>query len=130
LFEHHTGLMNLKKLESLLLALAAGTLRREDVFNDQGHGALMYDPAPIKFGVGDYDVVITGPRRNIFRRTSADTRQQSLRPYFPALFGDMMITGCIGLLAATADIMPELAGPIRESLHNANRGGIAPWDAD
>jgi uncharacterized protein (DUF1786 family) len=130
LFEHHTGLMNLEKLESLLLALAAGTLRREDVFNDQGHGALMYDPAPLKFGVGDYDVVITGPRRNIFRRTSADTRQQSLRPYFPAPFGDMMITGCIGLLAATADILPELAGPIQESLHNANRGGIAPWDAD
>jgi hypothetical protein len=33
-------------------------------------------------------------------------------------------------LAATADIMLELAGPILESLHNANREGIAPWDAD
>ena len=41
-----------------------------------------------------------------------------------------MITGCFGLLAATADVMPELAEPIRASLYDCDRGGVAPWDAD
>jgi hypothetical protein len=80
--------------------------------------------------VGDYDVAVTGPRRNIFYSGSLTMSQLSLRPYFPAPFGDMMITGCFGLLAAVADVMPELAGPIRASLSNTGGGGIAPWDAD
>jgi uncharacterized protein (DUF1786 family) len=130
LFEHHTGLVNLDKLDSLLIALAEGTIRRDDVFNDQGHGALIYDPSPLRIGEGDYDVVITGPRRNILRPTKASARQQNLRPYFPAPFGDMMISGCFGLLAAMADVLPDLAGPIRASLYNSNRGGVAPWDTD
>jgi uncharacterized protein (DUF1786 family) len=130
LFEHHTGFVDMDKLQSLLLALGEGTIRRADVFNDQGHGALMYDPTPLKFGEGDYDVVITGPRRGIFRPTKASIRQKELRAYFAAPFGDMMITGCFGLLAATADVMPELAELIRSSLYYANRGGAAPWDVD
>jgi uncharacterized protein (DUF1786 family) len=130
LFEHHTGLVDMDKLQSLLLALGEGTIRRADVFNDQGHGALMYDPTPLKFGEGDYDVVVTGPKRSIFRPTKASIRQKNLRAYFAAPFGDMMITGCFGLLAATVDVMPELAEPIRASLHNANRSGAAPWDVD
>lgn len=130
LFEHHTGLVNLNKLENLLHALADGTLRREDVFGDQGHGALVYDPSPHKFGEGNYDVVITGPRRSIFHPVNANSRQPFLRPYFPAPFGDMMITGCFGLLAAIADVMPELAGPIRASLYNEGGRGVAPWDTD
>lgn len=32
-----------------------------------------------------------------------------LRPYFAVPFGDMMIAGCFGLLAATAEVMPNLA---------------------
>jgi uncharacterized protein (DUF1786 family) len=130
LFEHHTGSVNLDKLDSLLTALADGTIRREDVFNDQGHGALIYDPSPLRFGEGDYDVVVTGPRRSIFRPVNAGTRQQDLRPYFSAPFGDMMITGCFGLLSATADVMPELAEPILFSLDSTYWSGFAPWDAD
>ena len=41
-FEHHTGEIDLPKLETLLRALADGSLKHEDVFNDMGHGALMY----------------------------------------------------------------------------------------
>jgi hypothetical protein len=52
----------------------------------------------------------------------------SLRPYFPAPFGDMMITGCFGLLAAVADIFPELAEPIRVSLSQKENSATAPWD--
>ena len=129
LFEHHTGLIDRMKLEDLLIKLAQGTLRNEDVFNDQGHGALVYDSTPLPFGDGDYDVVITGPRRNIYAQEIPGT-QLALRPYFPAPFGDMMITGCFGLLAAVADVMPELAHPIQKSLTLGGRIGTAPWDVD
>ncbi len=130
LFEHHTGLIDLKKLTRLLYALADGTLQGEDVFGDQGHGALIYQSSPLNLGEGDYDVVITGPRRSIFYSKATSIRKKSLRPYFPAPFGDMMITGCFGLLAATADVMPELAEPIRASLYQTSQGGVAPWDAE
>ncbi|HRQ33715.1 MAG TPA: DUF1786 family protein, partial [Anaerolineales bacterium] len=41
-FEHHTGEIDLPKLEALIRKLADGSLKHEDVFNDMGHGALMY----------------------------------------------------------------------------------------
>jgi hypothetical protein len=34
------------------------------------------------------------------------------------------------LLAATADVMPELAEPIQASLYRQSGKGAAPWDAD
>ena len=40
-FEHHTGLLDLLKLEGLLLALADGSLSHQTVFDDHGHGALV-----------------------------------------------------------------------------------------
>ncbi len=130
LFEHHTGFLDLDKLEGLLVRLADGTLRGQDVFDDQGHGALVYSPAKPVNGEGDYDVAITGPRRNIFHSTREINQKKVLRAYFPAPFGDMMITGCFGLLAATAEVMPELTEQIRTSLYDATGKGAAPWDAD
>jgi uncharacterized protein (DUF1786 family) len=130
MFEHHTGMLDADKLESFLLALANGTIRGEDVFNDEGHGALKYDPTTLSLGEGGFEVVVTGPRRNMVRPNRAGLQKPRLRPYFPAPFGDMMITGCFGLLAATADVLPELAEPIHASLHGDAGAGTAPWDAD
>jgi uncharacterized protein (DUF1786 family) len=128
LFEHHTGLVDVNKLEALLLALAQGKIRHEDVFNDQGHGALVYDPTSLRLGVGEYDVVVTGPRRNLFRPVGTTKYSRALRPYYPAPFGDMMITGCFGLLAAVADVLPALADPIHTSLWGQSGIGTAPWE--
>ena len=130
LFEHHTGFLNKSKLERLLRLLGEGSIRNEDVFNDQGHGALMYDSTALKFGEGEYDVAITGPRRSLFTSESSHEERLPLRPYYPAPFGDMMITGCFGLLAAVADVMPEMAEPIQRSLKARKRTGVAPWELD
>jgi hypothetical protein len=56
-------------------------------------------------------------------------RESRLQPYFATPFGDMMIAGCFGLLAATADCLPELAGPIHASLHGRGGSGTPPWEA-
>jgi len=123
-FEHHTGLLDLPTLEGLLGSLADSSLTHEEVFGHHGHGALIYVGAPLLLGSGDYDLVVTGPRRSMFHRGAR------LRPYFPAPFGDMMITGCFGLLAAVADLHPELADTIRDSLTGAGGSGTPPWEIE
>ena len=120
-FEHHTGLIDLPKLERLLVSLADGSLKHETVFDDHGHGALVYDSQPLSLSEGDFGVAVTGPRRNLMRKSS-------LRPYFAVPFGDMMIAGCFGLLAAAADLLPEVSEPIRDSLRGAGGSGTPPWE--
>jgi hypothetical protein len=100
-----------------------------------GHGALMYSQETFKFGKDDFDVVVTGPRRSMFNRKSLIVNRQSsienhksLRPYFATPFGDMMIAGCFGLLAATAEVLPDLTETIHGSLRGTNEHGITPWD--
>jgi len=127
-FEHHTGEIDLSKLESLLLRLADGSLKHQDVFDDMGHGALMYTDEVFEFGKDDFDVVATGPRRGLFNQKSLIENRKSLRPYFSAPFGDMMIAGCFGLLAATAEIMPNVTESVFGSLRGARGRGVAPWD--
>jgi uncharacterized protein (DUF1786 family) len=134
-FEHHTGEIDLPKLEQLLHKLADGSLKHQDVFDDMGHGALMYSEEVFEFGRDDFDVVVTGPRRSMFQAVGRGQKTEShrpsstvLRPYFATPFGDMMIAGCFGLLAATAEVMPGLAETISGSLRGGNGIGVAPWD--
>jgi uncharacterized protein (DUF1786 family) len=127
-FEHHTGEIDLPKLEGLIRKLADGTLKHQDVFDDMGHGALMYSDEIFEFGRDEFDVVVTGPRRSLFNRQSKIVNRKSLRPYYAVPFGDMMIAGCFGLLAATAEILPGLADPILGSLRAGRGRGVAPWD--
>jgi uncharacterized protein (DUF1786 family) len=122
MFEHHTGEIDLQRLEALLLALAGGTLKNEDVFKQQGHGALIYSHEPFTLDTDGINLAVTGPRRNLLK-------ESNLRPYFAAPFGDMMITGCYGLLAATADAIPELGETIRNSLLGPSTGK-APWEEE
>ncbi len=127
-FEHHTGLIDLQKLEGLLRSLADGSLSRESVFDDHGHGALVYEQEPLNLGDDTFDVVVTGPRRSMFSVETQRRDLSSLRPYFAAPFGDMMIAGCFGLLAAVADQFPDLGEPIRKSLSGVGGHGRPPWE--
>ena len=136
-FEHHTGEINLPKLEKYIRALADGSLKHQDIFDDMGHGALVYGTNPFEFGKDEFDVVVTGPRRSMFALTPSPStlsgtrptgRGESLRPYFAVPFGDMMISGCFGLLAAAAEVLPELRETIYASLSGNHKRGVAPWD--
>jgi uncharacterized protein (DUF1786 family) len=125
-FEHHTGEIDLPKLEMLIGKLAEGSLKHQDVFDDMGHGALMYSGDIFEFGEDDFDVVVTGPRRSMFQPVLPSSLR--LQPYFAVPFGDMMIAGCFGLLAATAEVIPDLAEVIHGSLRGERGRGVAPWD--
>jgi len=121
-FEHHTGEINLPKLEKYIRALADGSLKHQNIFDDMGHGALVYGNNPFEFGKDEFDIVVAGPRRSMFMDNP------TLKPYFAVPFGDMMIAGCFGLLAATAEVLPDLAEPIIGSLRGERGHGVAPWD--
>ncbi|NMC13004.1 MAG: DUF1786 domain-containing protein [Chloroflexi bacterium] len=126
-FEHHTGFMDLPKLENYLRGLADGSISRDEVFGDHGHGALVYNHEPLSLGTGSFDVAVTGPRRSLYQLPKG-APVPSLKPYFAVPFGDMMIAGCFGLLAATADLLPELTEPIHRALKGGIRQTAAPWD--
>ena len=76
--------------------IVAGTLTNEAVFNSQGHGTLYLQDGPFDTTV----TVVTGPRRSV------------VESYLPsavaaAPHGDMMISGCFGLLEGFAYRVPE-----------------------
>jgi uncharacterized protein (DUF1786 family) len=136
-FEHHTGEIDLPKLEKYIRGLADGSLKHQDIFDDMGHGALVYGTNPFEFGKDDFDVVVTGPRRSMFATMDNGPLTMNrplsmvdghLQSYFATPFGDMMIAGCFGLLAATAEILPNLTEPIIGSLRGGHGRGVAPWD--
>jgi uncharacterized protein (DUF1786 family) len=122
-FEHHTGEIDRRKLEGYLCALADGSLKNSTVFDDMGHGALVYGTQALELGQGEWDIAVSGPRRALFQGAGG------LRPYFSVPFGDMMLSGNYGLLAAAAESLPETTEAIRASLQMSAGQGRAPWEA-
>ena len=122
-FEHHTGLIDVEKLDLMLESFSSGKLTHQEIFEDHGHGSLIYSSKPYDLTEGDFNVVVTGPRRAIMKGSK-------LRPYYAAPFGDMMLTGCFGLLAAAADTFPEYGETIRASLTGRAGGEKSkpPWE--
>lgn len=106
LFEHHTGLVDRAKVEVLLDRLMAGELTNAEVFDDHGHGGWIGEPAP-----PPAVLAVTGPRRSLLRGSR-------LGPHFAAPFGDMMLSGCFGLVRAVGYRRPDWRGEIEEVLAN------------
>jgi uncharacterized protein (DUF1786 family) len=105
LFEHHTGKLTRDQLEHLLVQLWAGTLSHEDLFAQHGHGALVLDSAP---GRPQF-LAVTGPRRALLAGSA-------LNAYLAVPYGDMMMTGCWGLVRAAAHVFPNNAVAIERAL--------------
>ncbi|MBI2861819.1 MAG: DUF1786 domain-containing protein [Chloroflexi bacterium] len=91
IFEHHTGELSPSELEGYLRKLAQGTITNEEVFADQGHGAVLSDHQPWE----EPFIAVTGPRRGMLRDCS-------LPCYYAVPHGDMMLAGCFGLLRAVS----------------------------
>jgi len=116
LFEHHTGEITVEQLEGFLDRLTDGSLTHEQIFESNGHGAVLFRSQPIASGARC--VAVTGPRRALLR----DSRH---RPYFATPFGDMMLTGCYGLVRAYGDVVPEASRDINRAFSGG--GGKSLW---
>ncbi|XRP96528.1 DUF1786 domain-containing protein [Methanocaldococcus sp. 16A] len=90
LFEHHTRLLTPKKLKNIVDKLADGSLTNEEIFNDNGHGAVVLD------SVNPEEILIAGPNREMFKDYG--------KYAYPG--GDVMITGCVGLY----DVLKSIKG--------------------
>jgi len=93
IYEHHTGLLNPEKLFVHLARFQHGTLTNTEVFDDQGHGCAY---APDFTAGGEFAfTLVTGPRRRLARGGPGVEA---------APFGDMMLSGCFGLVAAFLEL--------------------------
>jgi uncharacterized protein (DUF1786 family) len=90
LFEHHTSQLDPEKLRRFVSGMCDGTLSNSDIFDDGGHGAFI-ESVPDKLR----STLVTGPRRDSFLQSGALKKAVAAAPA-----GDMMITGCIGLMKA------------------------------
>jgi uncharacterized protein (DUF1786 family) len=86
LFEHHTAAVSREKVVDYLERLQGGTLTNCDILEEKGHGCIVPD-GRVKPAL----VAVTGPRRSMV---------SGMDYYFAAPYGNMMLTGCFGLLAA------------------------------
>ena len=98
LFEHHTVLMSTAKLADYVGRLRRGTLPNDEVFGDNGHGAVVHpDRSRSAPAHGAFQfVAVTGPRRAM---------AAPLGYYMAVPHGDMMLSGCFGLVAATRALL-------------------------
>jgi uncharacterized protein (DUF1786 family) len=85
--EHHTEAVTTEKVERLVTRLIDGTITHDEVFGDDGHGALVLpgyrEAGPFAF------IAVTGPNRHLAK---------TLGWYEAAPYGAMMLSGCFGLI--------------------------------
>ncbi len=89
--EHHTRLLNSKKIAKLLKDFADGKLNNNQIFKDNGHG-MFYLKKPPGFSIIE-KIVVTGPNRKMLKDTSLDV-------HFATPAGDVMMSGPMGLVEA------------------------------
>ncbi|MGA1861526.1 DUF1786 family protein [Deferribacter thermophilus] len=89
--EHHTSMLSKEKILSYIADLCLYKIKHEDIFNDGGHGAHIYYKID-EIDIQDIPIYVTGPRR----KELFDNYNE--RVNFVSPFGDVMITGNVGLL--------------------------------
>ena len=89
IYEHHTSVVDPPKLKDHLDRFRKGLLTNEEVFQDMGHGCAITPDATQVSAFAHLG--ITGPNRGQY---------QLLNGHMAAPFGDMMLTGCFGLIEA------------------------------
>ncbi|MDI6875205.1 MAG: DUF1786 domain-containing protein [Methanomicrobiales archaeon] len=94
LFEHHTAALDRSSLIRFIRKLQEGSLGNEEIFGEGGHGVAIRKPLESDF------IAVTGPNR---KRLLPDA-------YQAAPHGNMMLTGCFGLLSAWERVRGPLDG--------------------
>ncbi len=92
LFEDHTGAMTKARLCDYVARLRDGTLANSEVFAAGGHGC--YIAHGFRPDDGYRFVAVTGPNRSLAK---------NLGYYFAVPYGDTMLAGCFGLVAAVRE---------------------------
>lgn len=87
IYEHHTGCLDFATLSDHISRFMNGDIGDDEVFDCKGHGCAFLPDAPKK----PLPVVITGPQRKL-------AQGMGWRTAVP--HGDVMLSGCFGLLAA------------------------------
>lgn len=95
IFEHHTGELTADELAAMVTRFIEGTLTNEEVYSTSGHGLRYLEQPPFAPEI----VSVTGPQRDALLLRLPDA-------HAAAPFGDMMLTGCFGLLAGFAHRVP------------------------
>jgi uncharacterized protein (DUF1786 family) len=91
IFEHHTRKVTADKIAALVAKLTSATITNDELFDDGGHGAAVSDE--MHGHEQGWFVAVTGPNRRIVRE---------LGYYEACPHGDMMLTGCYGLIRGYA----------------------------
>jgi uncharacterized protein (DUF1786 family) len=92
ILEHHTHALDRDHLLSLIDKLREGTVTNEEIFREGGHGAKVHRAHPSRH------LAVTGPNR---KKLLPDA-------YQAAPYGDMMLTGCFGLVRAWGKMRGEV----------------------
>jgi uncharacterized protein (DUF1786 family) len=93
IYEHHTVFLTNEKLLNDLEGFISGLLTNDQVLQDMGHGCLNTAPMEKTFS----PLVVTGPRRGMVDQS---------RAILAAPHGNMMLSGCFGLLRAFLFLNP------------------------
>ena len=108
LYEHHTGEVTPEQIVDFTERLVGGSLRHEDIFDSNGHGTFYARDTSVRAASRPITAV-TGPQRG-------KVRGSRLEPYFAVPHGDMMVSGCFGLLWGFAEKVPEHADEVLGAL--------------
>lgn len=106
ILEHHTGEITSARLAQMVTDMQQGTLTQDAVFTSNGHGVHYVAPPPYHPQL----TIVTGPRRH------------AIMPHLPnahaaAPHGDMMLSGCFGLLDGFAFRVPQAREAV-DALHD------------
>jgi uncharacterized protein (DUF1786 family) len=96
-YEHHTGCLDAPALADHLARFKNGGLSDAEIFDSHGHGCARMPEAP---DARDWPVAVTGPRRAMIAELGKNLGWRVAIP-----FGDVMLAGCFGLVAATLELM-------------------------
>ena len=99
IFEHHTSSIQWNEFKNKLIRFADNELSFDEIYEEGGHGCYVKE----KVGFDNIcSIVITGPKRYDILQTDLidHDKNNKMKVYFATPMGNMMLSGCYGLVDA------------------------------